>query len=143
MCWLRQYQQIRIYFVAFVRLSVVVFNPAMSSLSARALNDALAYVAGVPFGDPGWTDALVERHGFTPQRSARGRIDVTDLLPYPKLRTYLQGRYGVTPHEAWRSLPDAAAYTVQEKREAIRAYRRFVLMDVGHVFLEDVMRLRE
>jgi hypothetical protein len=32
---------------------------------------------------------------------------------------------------------------VQEKREAIRAYRRFVLMDVGHVFLEDVMRLRE
>jgi hypothetical protein len=116
-----------------------------SSLAARALTDALAYGTTLPLGEPGWSDVLVERHGFTPQRSGRGRIDVTDLLPYPKLRTYLQGRYGVTPHEGivwWRSQPDAADYTVQQRREAIRTYRRFVLMDVTHVFLEDVVRLR-
>lgn len=117
----------------------------MSSLSARALNDALAYVVGIAFGDPGWSDALVERHGFTPQRSGRGRIDVRDLDKHPKLRTYLQGRYGVTPHEAivwWRSLPDTDEATPMQRRQAIRSYRRFVLMDVIHRFLEDVVRLR-
>ncbi len=88
----------------------------------------------------------MERHGFTPQRSARGRIDVTDLLPYPRLRSYLQGRYGVTPHEGivwWRSLPESDGATVAEKREAIKAYRHYVLMDVIHMFLVDVVRRRE
>lgn len=123
------------------------FNPAMSSsLAARALTDALAYGTTLPLGEPGWSDVLVERHGFTAQRSARGRIDVTDLLPYPRLRSYLQGRYGVTPHEGivwWRSLPESDGATVAEKREAIKAYRHYVLMDVIHMFLVDVVRRRE
>lgn len=122
------------------------FNPAMSSsLAARALTDALAYGTTLPLGEPGWSDVLVERHGFTAQRSARGRIDVRDLDKHPKLRTYLQGRYGVTPHEAivwWRSLPDTDEATPMQRRQAIRSYRRFVLMDVIHRFLEDVVRLR-